>query len=540
MTRRALVPVAIVALVGGLGTFLALHLDAELPRWLRGEAASDDATSSPSAPSAPSSPAPSDAASASAASASGGASSGEPSSGAPSASESSLGASTTSTASGATDTAASGATDTAASGAPVALLDRPLRVVSLRGEAAAPIVVAAGGATSVDGSIVAQSGLAQEVSVVARASEVEEALARGGIEAGGADVAIVPLATWVSSYDRLAALETEAFFVAGFSRGAEVLFAGPSLRADERLPSVFAIAGDRSAPETLVLLSLLAEAGVDRERLRFVSAETDALMATADRESSDAELRARGRRPWMSSADAPRLAPWVVIAPRSFVRAHQPALVAWASSWLQGAELLARDVPRGARVIAAITGAPPLVDALRRLGHLERVDLAGQAELAGLSGRSFLTLEALFLRAWSAYRATGVVQGPPPETLPIATGTIATLVRRTGPAPTERAPFRRGESVALERALFTFPFEAPRTERSRSADADATSLLVARLGFVAAAFPRSMLVITVPRDRESAVRAMVLGAVERYGLETERIDVRVDARDANLRVLPPL
>jgi hypothetical protein len=33
---------------------------------------------------------------------------------------------------------------------------------------------------------------------------------------------------------------------------------------------------------------------------------------------------------------------------------------------------------------------------------------------------------------------------------------------------------------------------------------------------------------------------MVLGAVERYGLETERIDVRVDARDANLRVLPPL
>lgn len=41
MTRRALVPVAIVALLGVLGTVLALDLGAELPRWLRGEAASD-------------------------------------------------------------------------------------------------------------------------------------------------------------------------------------------------------------------------------------------------------------------------------------------------------------------------------------------------------------------------------------------------------------------------------------------------------------------------------------------------------------------
>jgi hypothetical protein len=414
------------------------------------------------------------------------------------------------------------------------LLDRPLRVISTHWEVAAPILLASGGASSVEGSILDRAGLRQELRVSARASDLEEALARGGAEANGADLAILPLATWVASYEHLAALETEIFFVAAWSRGSQVVFASPEATPSERVPASFSIAGARGSAESLSVLLLLSEMGVSPERVRFTASDdAAALLSAAEREGPDAELRARNRVPWLSTADASHLSPWVVVAPRGFVREHQPVLAAWARAWLEGREMLARDVPAGARSIAAITGAPPLVDLLRRLGQLESVGLVEQAELAGLSGRSYVTLEVLFRRAWSIDRAIGVLSGPPPEVLPIATGTIATLVRRETPTPLERAAFR---AAPEPRVLASFPLTLPRA--SRGGDAAGTDAAVARVGFVAGVFPRSGLRVVAPRQQASTARALADRAIEQYGLDPARLEVTTGTT-ASLRVLAP-
>ncbi|MBX7196244.1 MAG: hypothetical protein K1X94_29580, partial [Sandaracinaceae bacterium] len=411
-------------------------------------------------------------------------------------------------------------------------LDRPLRVVSTSWEVATPVLLAAGGSSTIDGSILSREQLAVEVRVSTRTTELEEALARGGSEANGADVAIVPLATWVGSYEHLAALETEVFFVAAWSRGSEVLFASPSATPAERVPASFAIAGTRGAPESLTALLLLSEMGVAPDHVRFTASDDlDALLATAEREGLDAELRARNRVPWLSTADASHLAPWVIVAPRGFVRAHQPALVALSSAWLEGMAQLARDVPGAARTIAAIPGAPPLVDLLRRLGQIESIGLREQAELAGLSGRSYVTLETLFRRAWSIERAIGVLSGPPPETLPIATGTIASLVRREVPAPVEHPPFR---AAPEPRVIVTVPLALPRSSR----DAAAGDAIVAHIGFAAGVFPRSGLRLVGPRDRSAALRALADRAIEQYGLDASRLEITTGT-SAALRVLAP-
>ncbi len=404
--------------------------------------------------------------------------------------------------------------------------------MTTRWEAAAPILLAAGGLGPTEGSVLAEHHLPHEVRVVSRASEVEEALARGGAEAGGADVAIVPLASWVTSYEHLAALSTEVFFVAAWSRGSEVFFLSSNAEPSDRVPASFGLASTRTAPETLSALMLLSEMGASLERVRFTASDApDALIAASERDGPDTELRARGRLPWMSTADASRLSPWVVIAPSGFVREHQPVLVAWASGWLRGMELLAADVPAAARSIAALEGAPPLVDLLRRLGQVELVGLVEQAQLAGLSGRSYVTLEALFRRAWSVERTIGVLTGPPPETLPIATGTIASLVRRDAPAGTTPPPFRAASEA---RVIATFPFDAPRSAR----DVAASDALVARLGFVAGVFPRSGIRVSATRERASALRAIVARAVEQYGLDAARVEVVTESR-AGLSVLSP-
>lgn len=63
-------------------------------------------------------------------------------------------------------------------------------------------------------------------------SAVEGALARGGGDKDGADIAVVPFCELVASYERLRALSPEAFFVVGWSRGREAL-----VSARDALPS---------------------------------------------------------------------------------------------------------------------------------------------------------------------------------------------------------------------------------------------------------------------------------------------------------------
>ncbi len=406
------------------------------------------------------------------------------------------------------------------------LLDRPLRVIATHWEVAAPILLASG-----DGSL-SRAGLQQELRVATTASEIEEALARGGAEARGADLAIVPLSTWVASYEHLGALEPEAFFVAAWSRGSQVFFAPPSFEPSESLPTDVTLASPPTAPETLALALLLSELGANPSRMRFTGPDDSApSFAATERESPEASLRSSGRLPWISTADASRLSPWVAIAPRAFVRDHQAVLVAWVDAWLDALTLLSRDVPASARTLAGIEGAPPLVDLLRRLGQIETVPLSAQAELSGLVGHPPITTESLFRRTWALHRALGLLDGPVPETLPIATGTIATLLRRSPPAPPAPTPFRAAREP---RVLVTVPITLPRTSR----DTAGQDALATRLGFAASVFPRSGLELVVPRARTTSAHSIVEALVERDALDPARMTITTGTT-ASLRVLAP-
>lgn len=397
---------------------------------------------------------------------------------------------------------------------PSVLLDRPLRVIATHWEAATPILLAD------QGGGLERAGLRQELRVARTATEIEEALARGGAEDGGADLAIVPLSTWVASYEHLAALETEAFFVAAWSRGSQAFVASPSLRAAERVPTDVTIASPASAAETLTLALLLSELGADPQRMRFAQPdEAGPSFAAIERESPESTLRANGRVPWLSTADASRLSPWVVLAPRAFVRDHQPALVAWSEAWLAALTLLSRDVPASARTIAAIEGAPPLIEVLRRLGQIEMVPLSAQAELAGLAGSTPITIESLFRRTWALHRALGLIDGPVPETSPIATGTIATLVRRTPPASTPPVPFRAPTDV---RVLASAPLTA------------SPEAALERLAFLAGVFPRSR--IRVESRPSRVTQGLSDSAHERFAIDPARIEV-VTGHPSAMRVL---
>ena len=233
----------------------------------------------------------------------------------------------------------------------------------------------------------------------------------------------------------------------------------------------------------------------------------------------------------MSSADASRLAPWVVIAPRAFVRDHQPALVAWADAWFQGADQLSRDVPSAARALSAISGAPSVVDMLRHLGTYANVPLREQAQLVGLSGRDAINLESLFTRAWSIDRGIGVLTGPPPAQLPIATGTLATLIRRVMPPEAAAPTFRPAPADA--RVLARFPLTLPRTAR----DPAALDPSVLRVGFIAGAFPRSSIRIAVPREKQAMATAILNRVLSQYGIDAARITL-VQSRDAHIEVMP--
>lgn len=415
---------------------------------------------------------------------------------------------------------------------PNASATRPLRVIATDWESVAPILLAAGGARTRDGSILARAGIAHELRVASSTDELEEALARGGADERGADVAVLPLARWVASYEHLAALETEAFFVGAWSRGSQLVYASPDASPSERLPTAISVAAERDTAASLSLLVLLAEMDVRPERVRFTGPDdARALFMTTEREAADATSRSRDRALWLSSADATHLAPWVVIAPRAFLRAEQPRLTAWARAWLEGSALLSRDVPAAARTIAAIQGAPPLIELLRRLGQLEPIGLAEQAELVGLSGRSAMSLEALFRRAWAIDRAVGVLSGPPPPSVPVASGTIAALLRHGPPA---RARVTRPAAPPQTRVLATFPLALPRTPRVT----EPPEPTVARLAFVAAVFSRSGLVLSVPRDRAPLAEALVARAVELYGLDPTRVEITTGATPS-LRVLSP-
>ncbi|MDQ3034293.1 MAG: hypothetical protein M3Y87_17935, partial [Myxococcota bacterium] len=218
------------------------------------------------------------------------------------------------------------------------------------------------------------------------------------------------------------------------------------------------------------------------------------------------------RTTWITTADAPRLSPWVVVAPQALVRDHPELLLAWTEAWLAGIARVRSDVPAAARAISAIDGAPPVVELMRDLGQIEHVSLLEAAQLSGLSGRPAITLEALFSRAWAIDRALGILSSPAPERVPLATGPLSILVRRE--RPTEPVGRSHGSGSTL---LARFPIDL--SDRARLVDEEA------RLGFLAGLFPRSPIRLVAPRERRVRAGELIARVAERYGLDPTRFTV---------------
>lgn len=402
--------------------------------------------------------------------------------------------------------------------APTLEPERPLRVTALGWELLGPAVIANDGLLPGDASRFRQAGLTVELAVAQTPEQLAAALARGGGVSDGADVALVPLPTFVASYEQLRALAPEVFLVIGWSQGRDALAAETADLLTRTSPrsGTLALVGTPGQSATLLSLFALDQVGVDLGRVELISphsesAKTAPLRAIERSLLSPSTARVDARELVLTSADAPRLIPMVAVAPAGFVRSNTNELARFTSVWLAGVEQLQADVPAAARRIAAQASAPEAVALLEMMGYVGFADLADAARLAGLSGRGAVSLEVLFQRSWSLWREVGVLSTPAPEHAPLDNSVIARVVLGER-APTilgHREPGRAGERLVLIHCL------AP----DAVLDHDA---LVDEIGFLAGSFARAEIELSVRKDRPAA-RRIVSAAIQRYDLDPDHL-----------------
>jgi hypothetical protein len=303
----------------------------------------------------------------------------------------------------------------------VSFLDRPLRLVAASWEYAAAALVANGGHATADGSAVRMSGLELAVDVAGTEHDIENRLARGGGDAEGADVAVLPLPSFVASYERIRALEPQVVHVAGWSRGREVLL---GLR-DGMLARSGALTGDvavasSDVPATALALFALDEAGTPAARLHLAPEPKDPTFAALARPlAADRPSTAPGKVQ-LTTADASRLVPVVAIASRGFVEAHPDVMGALLKAWVAGGTTLRKDVPGAARLISNQSGAPDPAAMLERLAWIGDPGAGDEAFALGAVGKELVTVEWLFARDWRLLRDQGTLTSPAPSS-PVVT-----------------------------------------------------------------------------------------------------------------------
>jgi hypothetical protein len=337
------------------------------------------------------------------------------------------------TASAAASSAPSGVAAPAGSAAPDAgpgkLMDRPLRVVGLGWDTIVPGVLANRGLEPGAESAFGKAGVEVRLAAFDKMASVEAALARGGADKDGADVALVPLPAFVASYERLRALSPEVFFVVGWSRGREALIAAKGDLLTASPPAEVKMAGAQGEAATFFGLLALDLAGVPPAQVKLLApGAKEAALDAVDRGATDPGDTGRSKV-LVTTADASRLLPFVAIAQKGILDKHTPALTAWARTWLAAQKQLEGDPPAAAREVAAAQGAPEPLALLKRLGEMSATPLGDVVRVAGLSGRGAVTLETLFHHAWRIWRASGVLATPAPESAPVNTAVVAALVR---------------------------------------------------------------------------------------------------------------
>jgi hypothetical protein len=409
---------------------------------------------------------------------------------------------------------------------------KTIRVATLGWELAAP------GVGSED------AGIALEIAPETALDAIEARLAKGGADPAGADLAVMPLPAFVSSFERLRALEPRAFLVVGFSRGREEIHAaqGALLKlppgADEvkvvaLAPPTAADATARSGGSesaTLTGLFALDLLGVAPTRVRFVApgaAEAKgALLAAIVRGVTDERKLA------FSTADASRLVPIVAVAPKAQLDKPGDAQ-AFAKAWLDGLARTKADASGtarrlaskdGVRLAAGVGGAPEAIALVDRLGQIEGADMAMNGALLGEGAKSAVTLETLTQRTWQLARAGGLTSSAAPDPLPID-GRVAKAIGVVAPAPPPApAPAPEADGGKADAGA---AFPAPPTGATAilvyRAPADATAETVAnQIAFLAGVFDRAAFRVSA-KGGEKAARAIATEASDKHAIARTRL-----------------
>ncbi len=397
-------------------------------------------------------------------------------------------------------------------GAPVELTQ--LRVVGLGADSLAPGILANGGREGGPESRFTAAGLSATFRASDDASAVERALALGGDAEDGAHLIVLPLPTFVASYERLKALDPRIVGVAAWSSGRDAFY-GPSRDSlAERRRGNVRLCGPRSGPATFLSLYLLELSGTGLDAITVAENNCVSEYLSVDRGGS---TEGNASRLVATTADASTLIPWVFVAPEAMVEgeAERGVLARWMKVWFEGVSTLRSDVPGGARTIAGETSADP-VSLLQRLGQVEIADLAQNAAAFGLSGRDSVTIGSLFGETWRVWRTTGVLATPAPESVPLDTRVVAAAVRASSARP--EAPSRSAPSFDTHVLL------------SHRLSAEERADVVHRIGWLAGLFPRSGIELRSSQN-EGRRNAIVQEARARFGLSEERVRARRGRQD---------
>lgn len=315
------------------------------------------------------------------------------------------------------DAAAAGPVEAAAPSVP----SNKLRLAVLFWELAAPIA--------------GMDPAAVEATVLSVPQGVETRLARGGDDAEGADLAVVPLAEFISMYDRLRALEPSVVAIAGYSHGKEELTA-PGDAAAPKAGETVGTSGDAAA--TMLSIYALDFMRTDVSKVKLVSDPAD----VANAAWVTGPHAATKKRIVLSSADASRLLPAVIIAPRRTREAKKADLVKFVAAWFEGTarvrgnapgvakELEARKAPLFSGASEKPQGALAIVE---RLGQIEWTTPQDNADAFGITDSKAMHVDDLMTLSWRLLRTAGVIAASTPAQLPITKDIVAEAAKVTPP-----------------------------------------------------------------------------------------------------------
>ena len=390
-----------------------------------------------------------------------------------------------------------------------------VRVVAVGYDVLAPGIVANGGVgPDSKESAFRSNGVDARLRAVADDDAIAAALARGGDLGEGAHVAVLALPTLIAHEERLRALELSVVHVAAWSNGRHALH-GPTsnagsaivdLGSDDAKRERIAIVGSREDPSAILALTLFDLAGADVSRIRWEEPGTAAARSAHwSIAGGSSALPTRGALV-ASTADAPRLIPYVIVAPAAEVRRDSEAIGRFVESWCDGAERLRRDPAGAARFLAEQPGAPDAVTLIEQLGELDLVGARESARVLGLAGRSPVTIDALHAHSARLLRDAGAAAPSPSRSL-VAHEPIAYAVRARPDAFDE-------QRFSRERVARSSPLVHHET-RARGDE------LVAQVAFLAGAFDAGRIGLSTPGHERGHVR-LVGEVTARYDLDTER------------------